>query len=431
MMPNTGFIVTTACLLLVSAFSSSASNKNNENIGSNGNLSLLVSNQLDEVREDAALIISDQKILDRLTASATSIVALKPEGLSGQRLSQPDMSQNIYGQLDDLDQNGEVDEAFFLLDMSSREHSVFTAGKVNGVTIEPRTQFVIAVRQNGSFNAEGEYISGGGYVPVDTFDVPAEQEQDSKLAYMEGPVWESDRIGFRYYLDDRNRYDVFGKSQPALVLHSVSGDYHALSDWGADVLKVGKSTGLGSIAIMTDEGPKFIDNVEKKKLKLLANGPFRSILRTTYEGWKPDESESVDVISDLEIRVGASWTEQRLHLKGAGDYLMTTGIVKHAAAPEFITGTEAGVFFGYTWGSQADQGELLGMAIIIPEAFNPKAILNDQHSHLITYQLVDDRASYRFMAGWELGTVPYKEQADFEAAVRKVARRYAQPVTYK
>ena len=408
MLRKAHFFLATGCLFLLSS------------CDTDDNINLLVSNELDEVREDAALIISDQAVLKHFKQSPSSVIAIKPNGTS----------RSIYGQLDDLDQDGLVDEAFFLLAMSKKERTAFTVSRVNDVSVEPRTQFVVAVKQNGYFDAKGRYISDGGFVPVDVFEVPEQQQQDSQLAYMEGPLWESELVGFRYYLDDRNRYDVFGKSQPVLALHTISGDYHALSSWGADVLKVGQSMGLGSIAMMTNGGPAFIDNVEKKTLSVLANGPLRSIMRTAYTGWNVD-GKNVDVISDLEIRGGASWTEQRLHIKGAGNHFMSTGIVKHSAATEFITGTEKGVFFGYTWGKQSEQGDLLGMAIIIPGKYNPKVITNDQYSHLIAYKPINDRAEYRFMAGWEHGTVAVKTRTDFEEAIREVARRYAYPVSYQ
>ena len=311
--------------------------------------------------------------------------------------------------------------------MKGNENLIFQLKEGRFTKIAPRTQFVVAVKQSGSFAAKGQYVGGSDFMSISSLQVPSQQEQDSGWAYMEGPLWESDRVGFRYYLDDRNRYDVFGKSLPAMALHKIAGDYHALSEWGADVLKVGKSMGLGSIAMMTANGPAFIDNAEQKVLDIVTNGPLRSILRTRYEGWQV-AGRSIDVMSDLEIRGGASWTEQRLELRGAGAHPMVTGIVKHHAASELYRGEEEGIFFAYTWGKQTEQGDLLGMAVLIHEAYRPEIIQDDPLSHLIVYKLIDGKAHYRFMVGWEHEVVPFKDQNSFEAAVRQVARRYANPV---
>lgn len=375
------------------------------------------SNALDEARPDAALIITDQKILDRWGASAIPAFTVRGEG----------GTHYFFGQLDDLDQDGKVDEAFFLINMRGKENLIFQPKEDLFTKIEARAQFVVAVRQAGSFDAKGQYVGGAGFAVKNSLQVPSQQEQDSGWAYMEGPLWESDRVGFRYYLDDRNRYDVFGKSQPAMVLHNIAGDYHALSEWGADILKVGKSMGLGSIAMMTVNGPAFIDNAEKKALDIVVNGPFRSILRTRYEGWQVAGS-SIDVMSDLEIRGGARWTEQRLELRGAETHPMVTGIAKHHAASELYRGEEDGVFFAYTWGKQTEQGELLGMAVLIHKTYMPEIIQDDPLSHLIVYKLIGGKAHYRFMVGWEREAAPFKDQNSFEAAVRQVARRYASPV---
>ncbi len=381
-----------------------------------------VQNWLNEPVTDSALRITDQKTLNAFAATASglpTVIALK----------NVKSNHTIYGQLDDFDQDGEADEAFFLLNVDALEKSEFRITETETPTIEPRTKFTISVKQGGTFNADGLYINGGDFVSVNHLNVPSEQEQDSKLAYMEGPLWENDRVGFRYYLDDRNRYDVFGKSQPAMALANIEGDYHAISAWGADVLKVGKSTGLGSIAIMADSGPKFIDNVESKQLSILSNGPFRSIMRTNYEGWKAD-GKSLNVISDLEIQGGALWTSQHLKVTGTDENTpFVTGIVKHAAAPQLVTGVENGIFYAYTWGKQSEQHELLGMAILMPEKYMPHVIEGDAHSHLITYELIAGEADYRFMAGWERNKKPFKTQESFEAAIKKAARQYEQPLS--
>ena len=386
----------------------------------NRGIELQISSQLSDTRPDAALIIRDRHILKTLTLDNSAMVALQAKATA----------QTIYGQLDDLNQDGRPELAFFLVDFPNNQPMAFTIGNVAPVTIEPRAQFTLAVKDNGHFNTDGVYIGSDNYSAVSHLDLPEQQEQDSQFVFMEGPLWESDRVGYRYYLDDRNRIDVFGKSQPAMALHRITGDYHTPSAWGADVLKVGKSMGLGSIAMMTDQGPAFIDNAEQKQLTILANGPLRAIMRTTYKGWKVN-GKNVNVTSDLEIRGGADWTEHRLQFDGAGDQRMSTGIVKHPAAPELVTGTEAGIFFAYTWGKQSEQNDLLGMAILIPQTFRPKTVSNDPASHLISYSPLGKQAHYRFMAAWQHGTVPVKTQAAFEQAVRQLARRYAYPVSYR
>ena len=330
----------------------------------------------------------------------------------------------IASQADDLDGDGHPDELFLLLDLRSDTDSrIVIARSDDPPTYPSRTQAIVAVRNGGTFS-NGLYVDGSVYEPVSFVNVPDDQEQDSDWAMFEGPVWESDLIGFRYYLDDRNRTDIFGKRIPALVLHSVEGDYHAIGEWGADILKVGGSLGLGSPAVLIGETLSLIDNAESRTVEVVASGPLRSILRSTHTGWKVAESH-VNVVSELEIHAGQRWTEQRLTIDGLqDDARLATGIVRHPAASELHTGEIAGVYYMYTWGAQSDQGHNLGMAILVPQRFDPVVHESDPASHVVTFLADGGRATYRYLAAWELESTPIPDRESFEMEVRLVAMRW-------
>ncbi|MFV1981833.1 MAG: DUF4861 family protein, partial [Rhodothermia bacterium] len=331
----------------------------------------------------------------------------------------------IPGQADDLDGDGRPDELFLLLDLQPDEASRITITSTPDAHSYPsRTQAIVAVRQGGAFD-DGLYVGGSDFEPVDFVNVPNDQEQDSDWARFEGPVWESDLIGFRFYLDDRYRTDIFGKRTPDMVLHSVQGDYHTIGGWGADILKVGSSLGLGSPAVLIDSTLSVIDNATSRTVEVVASGPLRSIIRTTHTGWVIAESE-VNVVSELEIRAGQRWTEQRLAMDGLQeDARLATGIARHPAASELYTGEVAGVLYMYTWGAQSDQGNDLGMAVLVPKRFDPVVDETDPTSHVVTFLADDGEATYRYMAAWELEPTPIPDRETFESAIRLVASRWA------
>jgi hypothetical protein len=335
----------------------------------------------------------------------------------------------VPSQADDLDSDGVDDELFFLLDLPPDASADISVESVDVTKVyDKRTQALLAVRDSGRFGDTGLYVDGTEYRPVHRVTVPVEQEQDSDWAMFEGPVWESDLVGYRFYLDDRNRTDVFGKSVPRPVLHEVEGDYHAVSEWGADVLKVGESLGLGSPAAYLDSGPAVIDNATGRTVEIVADGPLRSILRTTYEGWEVD-GRVIDVVSDMEVHAGQRWTEQTLSLSGDIEGLrFATGIVRHPEAAVAVTGEESGVFYLYTWGRQSDQGHDLGMAILVREAYQPVHDDNDPLSHLVLFTPEDNQVAYRFLAAWELEPDPITDAAGFEEAIRSVARSWTAAV---
>jgi len=336
-----------------------------------------------------------------------------------------DTAHPLPHQLDDLDGDGAPDEVFALVGPSDQPVRLLVEESATAPEFPKRAQAVLAVRQGGRFE-NGVYVDGSDYVPVESVDVPPEQEQDSDWAMYEGPVWESDLIGWRYYLDDRNRTDIFGKKTTELVLGDFHEDYHTISDWGADILHVGQSLGIGSPAIETDGGPQVIDNAASRRVDIVASGPLRAIIRTGYSGWQVG-GRSFDVVSELENRAGQRWTEQRLTVSGdTSDVHLLTGIVKHESAPDLVHGTEAGVFFAYTYGAQTDQGDGLGMAVLVPPDFKPELGGPDSLSHLIRLSPVDGRVAYRYMASWEFEPDAATDAMAFETMVRSAAAAWAE-----
>jgi hypothetical protein len=142
----------------------------------------------------------------------------------------------------------------------------------------------------------------------------------------EGPAWENDKVAFRLYFDTRNGKDIFAKRQPAMVMDTVgtnkNASYHALSDWGMDVLHVGRSLGAGSVAIAAKDadgkdtlirlgGP----NVKKEIYHAIADGPVRAVFTIDYE-WEINGS-LVSIKDETSIWGGQYFYETKLIIQGA------------------------------------------------------------------------------------------------------------------
>jgi hypothetical protein len=380
----------------------------------NEGLKFTVWTDTDAAISDLPIGVDWDQVEARLTAPSHVVLN---RGLDG---------RDIPSQLDDLDGDGRIDELFFLVDKPiGQEITIHMSPLQEQPAYPSRTQATLAVRQGGRFNEEGLYVDGSDWVPVDRVEVPTEQEQDSDWAMFEGPVWESDLIGYRYYLDDRFRTDVFGKRIPDLVLTQYRENYHEISDWGADILHVGTSLGLGSPAVVADTGVATIDNADSRLVEVVASGPLRSILRTTIGGWNV-LGTSVDVVSELEIHAGQRWTEQRLTFTGLPDSArVATGIVRHPDAAELFRGEAADILYIYTWGPQTDQGDTMGMAILVPKQQNPAVVETDPETHVVTFDAPGDKATYRYLAAWEFEPNPIPDREAFETAIREIAERWS------
>jgi hypothetical protein len=77
---------------------------------------------------------------------------------------------------------------------------------------QKRTQAEISVKTGGHF--ENRKYIGGDFENVNYLRVPDEHTDHSYYIRYEGPGWESDLVGYRFYLDWRNATDVFGKKTP-------------------------------------------------------------------------------------------------------------------------------------------------------------------------------------------------------------------------
>ncbi|MCH8494195.1 MAG: DUF4861 domain-containing protein [Balneolales bacterium] len=329
----------------------------------------------------------------------------------------------VPSQCDDLNGDGKPDELFFLADFETEETRQFVLMPAEQTPeFQHRTQAFLKVQTGGRFE-DGRYVDGTNSELVNNFDIPNEQVQGSGWAHMEGPVWESDKVGYRSYLDARNRIDIFGKSMQELVLDTITQNYHQIHPWGTDVLVVGSSLGLGTVAAVYNGEVQTIDNWSGRRFEVPVNGPLRSIIRMTYNDWNVFGS-TVDVVWEVEIHAGNRYTEQRVRLSGVANNLtLGTGIVKHPPAEVLHTGSDSNSLYAWTSGDQSDQGHRLDMGIAIPERYKP-AHLEDNFTHLYSITPINGKVTYRYTSAWEFD---HTEVADFRQHVRKTGALLTNP----
>ncbi len=324
------------------------------------------------------------------------------------------------GQNEDTDGDGRDDYRTALVDIDST--GAIRLSAQSGA----RSFSMLEVKRGGQFDSK-RYVGASGAVRATMLKVPAAQEQDSGWATFEGPVWESDRVGYRFYLDDRNLTDIFGKRRTGPVLAEVADDYHKIADWGADILKVGQSLGLGSPAIWTNQGARVISGAHRVAVRIAENGPLVSRIVVDHRA-VPIAGRRANVRSNISIHGGTRASEHALTVSGVPGVMLATGIVRHPAAVTLKTGTEAGFFYVYTWGRQSDQMHLLGMAVLVPADLAPEVVEGDVATHIVRFRPQSTKGSargvYRYLAGWELEADPITSEEQFLEAVREEARRW-------
>lgn len=302
----------------------------------------------------------------------------------------------------DADNDGAHDALMLLADYAAKEAinikvTLPLYGRLD-LKYPALTQAEMAMRLGGELNDQGVY-EGGNYFPVSSMSLPPQHTIGDKLFKYEGFGWESDRIAYRFYFDERGLIDIFGKQIPELILGRVgldSGDYHELSDWGMDVLKVGPSLGMGGAAGWVDgkvEHPNQLENLTVK----LESGPINSSATVTQSGWKLGD-KTLDFTRRFSI-VGHSHLTHTRVISSAPMKNLAVGLVKHGV--EKFENLSAGSEWNYiaTFGAQSLADDDLGMVIFFRHSDLEK-VTEDEFNELVILNM-GTSLNYYFGARWQ------------------------------
>jgi hypothetical protein len=241
-------------------------------------------------------------------------------------------------------------------------------------------------------------------------------------------------VAFRTYFDSRNGKDTFGKTKPQLYASEIGlkGSYHELQDWGMDILKVGNSLGSGAIAILKNDSIYRLTDTENATFKILTQGPVRTIIALSYEGWKVADT-TYDLKETIHIWAGKRHYQSELRLSGNGQDTLITGIVN-------LKGMEAKTVDGmnskmlYTHGKQSENKDILGMGLIVPKdgliAFSAAPEFGEGVTNTYTALLkpVNGVYQYSFYVGWELENSKFKEEQGFVNALKSETTLLYNPI---
>ncbi len=293
---------------------------------------------------------------------------------------------------------------------------VTTSNATNSATANKKTQALI-LTQPFDFDPSDKNKMTGKYIAQKKLTIPNNLATQSKWIMFEGPVLENDVIAYRYYADSRHRFDIYAKSVTDLVMDTVGWNYHIITNWGSDVLKVGNSLGIGSPAIWYQDSLHTLSKSAKKELAIIENGNDRSIIRTTFTDLEI-EGRTMDLVQDWSIAAGQPYTTINLKItKGQlpdGAYF-ATGIVKHIDTDQ--TGENKNRFYAYTWGKQSFHKDYMGMAIFADKNLHPEKI-EDVLTHAYIFKNAPkNEVEYAFLAAWEQGNNQVKSEEDFKKII--------------
>lgn len=258
------------------------------------------------------------------------------------------------------------------------------------------------------------------------------------LFLMEGPAWENDKIAFRNYYDERNGMDIFGKRTNKMVLDSVGiegTNYHKISDWGMDILKVGNSLGAGAIALKINDTVFPVRNIENSFYKLTVEGQLFAEFQLIHKNCKLSD-RTYDITHTISIYAGTQFYNSKVEIKGLkGDEKLVTGIVNLHSDSLYLETVNNEEFIFATYDKQAENKANLGMGIMVNKKYYPKVVSKEtsakgiENTYMVEMNIDKNKsAEYRFYAAWETADTKYGNLNGFLDLLKEDAVKKLNPI---
>jgi len=237
----------------------------------------------------------------------------------------------------------------------------------------------------------------GSYRLAERLDVPADHKIHDRLIAMEGPGWESDKVAYRLYLDERNVPDIYGKKLPGNVLPTIGmgkDDYHAMAPWGQDIFQVDQSLGMGGIGVLRNGTAT---QLGKAKISArIFNTDRAATVLVTNTGF-PGDGGGADLSTTYRIFPGSRLTNVEARVSGKVP-AMIAGLTLHDGVTKIESPKRGKWRYFATWGQQSLAKDDLGIALFYPA---DEAASTGTDGESLYVQFCDPRnLRYAFGAAW-------------------------------
>lgn len=329
---------------------------------------------------------------------------------------------------------GEQKALFIVSEIDPKKTEAYKLVKGDMQTYPKRTSAELSHKIGGQFEGK-KYVGDYVWVQTNTMTLPGTFTDHSYYLKYEGPGWESDKMAFRFYLDNRNAIDVFAKTLPGLSLVSVGmdgfGSYHKPGIWGMDNMQVGPSLGLGSIAVWDGEKAVRVVTKDSTTCTIAAEGKLRSQIKTTYHGWEINPAQKVDLTSLISIDAGSRTSHVELMTDKPVDNL-TTGIIKIETGKLTVQNNPQDEWsYIATFGPQSMIKDIQGSVVFV-RTKQIKQITEDQLNHILILQPDDKNyVEYYIMSTWEQDVDSIKTEEQFKACIDEYLLKLNKNIQFK
>ena len=315
---------------------------------------------------------------------------------------------------------------------SSESLVIVAPEEVSNAYTQDRAHAELSIRTGGEWQDSAYSADSFSFEEVTAFTSPSQLTDHSYFLRYEGPGWESDRMGYRLYLDWRNAIDVFVKTNDNVVLPGVGQDgydsYHSLSAWGGDALKVGKSLGVGALGRQTEAGVMHFQYADKTHYTLVSNTQLRAEFDVIYEGWSStdEKTDSVDVTTRYRIDAFDPTTHISVSVSEPSDNIVA-GLVAHDGM-QVIKSQQGEWGVVATWGSQSilTENDDLGLALFY-RLDQVEEVFEGEYDHLVSFKPLTS-LDYKILAVWPKRSSDVKTADAFETYLVNKLKMFSDPL---
>ena len=307
-----------------------------------------------------------------------------------------------------VDEDG-ISNLKFVSDLTSHQTKEFSFTKSKNTQtkeFKSRTYAELSMKTNNVYFEKR--FRGNKFEKVTYLKVPAIHTDHDALFKYEGPGWESEKVGYRFYLDWRNATDIFGKKKNQLILDQVGNhdtvakddSYHSMQGWGMDIFKVGSSLGIGSIGMWANDKVNTVSKTDSVFCSIPYTGPIEAKVNTIYYGWLVGDSK-YDLNSSFSISAGSRLTKCELQISKDAENIVT-GLAKYKGIDLMKSNLKTGWNYLALYGNQTlvNENDKLGI-VLFYRAEDLLELSEDVLSYIVKLKPINGKVGYYFAAAWE------------------------------
>jgi hypothetical protein len=310
----------------------------------------------------------------------------------------------------------------FVIDLKQNETKTLQLVASNSNSskeFKSRTYAELSVKTNNVYF--DKRFRGDKFVKVTNLKVPTIHTDHDALFKFEGPGWESELVGYRFYLDWRNATDIFGKKKNQLILDQVGthdtvakdDSYHSMQDWGMDIFKVGSSLGIGSIGMWAEDKVNMVSKTDSVVCSIPYTGPIEAKVNTKYYGWLVGDNK-YDLNSNFSISAGSRLTKCELEISKDAENIVT-GLAKYEGTELMKSNFQTGWNYLALYGNQTlvNENDKLGI-VVFYKAEDLLELFEDVLSYIVKLKPNNGNVTYYFAAAWEQEENGIKNNDEFK-----------------